>query len=39
MLPFFMVIAELKDVGNVKIVIGRKSNKQYLHYCITQKNS
>lgn len=29
--------AELKDVGNVKIVIGRKSNKQYLHYCITQK--
>ena len=24
--------AELKDVGNVKIVIGRKSNKQYLHY-------
>lgn len=29
--------AEVKNVGEVKIIIGRKANKQYLHYCITKK--
>ena len=31
--------AELKGLGEVKIIVGRKLNKQYLHYCITKKNS
>ena len=39
-LGFILIVelsAELKDVGEVKIIVGRKANKQYLHYCITKK--
>lgn len=31
--------AELKDIGIVKIIIGQRRNKKYVHYCITKKDS
>ena len=31
--------AELKDIGMVKIIIGQRRNKKYVHYCITKKDS
>lgn len=31
--------AELKDIGCVKIIVGQRRNKKYVHYCITKKDS
>ena len=31
--------AELKDIGIVKIIVGQRRNKKFVHYCITKKDS
>ncbi len=31
--------SELKGIGEVKIMVGERSRRQYIHYCITQKNN
>ena len=31
--------AELKDIGCVKIIVGQRRNKKFVHYCITKKDS
>ena len=31
--------AELKNIGIVKIIVGQRRNKKFVHYCITKKDS
>lgn len=31
--------ASLRDIGDVKIIVGEQNNKRVIHYCITKKNN
>lgn len=31
--------AEIKNIGTLKIIVGRKKNMQVFHYCVTKKSS
>lgn len=33
----YILIANLPEIGKIKIVVGERKNKRIVHYCITQK--